>query len=88
MTHDFTTVLRANRIGVRHPLWREPGWRIECSCGFVGVGQPKRDRLARSIAIHLACVAGDYRGNVIRYANAEDYMPEARAILAEIGAEK
>ena len=53
MTHDFTTVLR--------PLsYSSSGyhWRIECACGFVGVWHPERDRLARSIANHLADVAG------------------------------
>ena len=81
--HDFTTVLRP----LSHPSGAQH-WRTECSCGFVGMWHSERARLARSIAIHLADVAGDYRGNVIRYANAEAHMPEARAILAEIGAER
>ena len=83
MTHDFTAVLQASLAP-----WGRAAWRAECSCGFVGVWHSERARLARSIAIHLADVAGDYRGNVIRYANAEAHMPEARAILAEIGAER
>ena len=83
--HDFTTVLRP----LSHPSGAQH-WRTECSCGFIGMWHPERDRLARSIAIHLAVVAGDYGESIamVRYANAEKYMPEARAILAEIGAER
>ena len=80
MTHDFTTVMRAGL---------PPLWRIECTCDFRGVWFAERARLVRSIAIHLADVAGDYVGSVamVRHPDWEKYMPEARAILAEIGAE-